>query len=441
MHRCCKSELQSLSYKGFTINPPKQAYYSLSPLPLTFDMRRTISNIHGSRFKEMEFSPIVCSVKYPWIEEHCYLYKKSLRKNSKKNEKLVILHLISRQNENGLTILLSHGDECTLGHIYPMMIDLCSELKCHIVSYDYSGFGLSEGKSSESNMYSDIEEVGMFVKDCLMIKIKDLVLFGYSIGAAPTVHFCNNETDSHVAGVVLLSPYLLGSEATKKHVEKKDYDFLGGFLNTDCPYFLIHGKKDTIIPYTLTDELSNQLRNVYVWYPKKGDHVNIMTECRNKFYSKLKFFITYVAKERLNRSELLDEFTVRCNAINNPKKIKSINLIDNYINDNCNLGKTPIRQSQLTFVSDNSSTIRQVKTIQSTLSYGQRFSLRRSKGWSLKFGEDSSKTSSSKRVSEFNLEDNNENDINSMNFRISKKSSDGAIEKKDDPNGLIINLK
>lgn len=441
MHRCYKSELLSLSNKNFTINPPKQAYYSLSPLSINFNMRRTISNIHGSRFKEMEFSPIVSSVKYPWIDEHCYLYKKSLGKKSKKNEKLVILQLILKQNENGLTILFSHGDECTLGHVYPMMIDLCSELKCNVVSYDYSGFGLSEGKSSESNMFSDIEEVGMFVTDCLMIKIKDLILFGYSIGAAPTVHFCNKENGSRVAGVVLLSPYLLGSEVTKKHLEKKEYDFLGGFLNTDCTYFLVHGKDDTIVPYTLTEELSNQLRNVYVWYPKKGNHVNIMSEYRSKFYSKLKFFIAYVAKERLNRSELLDEFTIKCNGINNPKKIKPINLIDNYINDNCNLGKTPLRQSQLTFVSDNSSSIRQVKTIQSTLSYGQRFSLRLSKGWSLKFGEDSSKNSSSKRVSEFNLEDANENDIKEMNWRISKKLSDEEIGEENEPNGLIINLK
>ena len=102
------------------LDPPKQAEYTLSPLSLSLENRKTISDIHGSRFKEVEFTPTYYRYKYDWIEEHCYLYKKTI-----KNETLVILQLVSKYNSSGLSVLFSHGNQCTLGTLYPMLIDLC----------------------------------------------------------------------------------------------------------------------------------------------------------------------------------------------------------------------------------------------------------------------------------------------------------------------------
>ena len=395
------------------LDPPKQAEYTLSPLSLSLENRKTISDIHGSRFKEVEFTPTYYRYKYDWIEEHCYLYKKTI-----KNETLVILQLVSKYNSSGLSVLFSHGNQCTLGTLYPMLIDLCSQLKCNIISYDYSGFGLSEGKATEKHLYSDAEDIQTFIKDILMIKEKDLLLFGHSIGAAPTIHYSNLKNQTSVAGIVLLSPVLLGTEFTK---EKKEKDFLNKYLNTDCPHLIIHGKLDDYVPYTFSENLSKQLPNVYVWFPKIGNHFNIYTDCRYKFYFKLKFFVSYIAKERLNRSELLEEFTIKCNGINSPKRLKTglINFIDNYINESNRMGNTPLRPSQLTFVSENSNRQR-TYTNQSGMTNG---SIRQSRAFGFRNSVDihyNNKNSSSKRISEFNFDDNSKDEIiDTNNFIIS----------------------
>ena len=378
----------------FKLEPPKNAEYTLSPLSLSIENRKTISDIHGSRYKEVEFNSDY-TYKYDWIEEHCYLYKKT-----NKNETLVILQLISKYNSSGLSVLFSHGNQCTLGTLYPMLIDLCSQLKCNIISYDYSGFGLSEGKATEKHLYSDAEEIQTFIKEILMIKEKDLLLFGHSIGAAPTIHYSNLKNQSSFAGIVLLSPVLLGTEITK---EKKEKDFLHNYLNTECPHLIIHGKLDDYVPYTFSENLSKQLPNVYVWFPKIGNHFNIFTECRYKFYFKLKFFVSYIAKERLNRSELLEEFSIKCNGINSPKRLKTglINFIDNYINDSNRMGNTPLRPSQLTFVSENSN--RQRAYTKSGMTNG---SIRQSRAFGFRNSVDVHyKNSSNKRISEFNFDD------------------------------------
>ena len=60
-------------------------------------------------------------------------------------------------------------------------------------------------------------------------------------------------------------------------------DIIGRILS---PIFLIHGKKDGIIPIKHSIELSRHIQNLYKWFPKKEGH-NIITECRMKFFKKI----------------------------------------------------------------------------------------------------------------------------------------------------------
>ena len=69
------------------LDPPKQAEYTLSPLSLSLENRKTISDIHGSRFKEVEFTPTYYRYKYDWIEVNPGLSAKE-RKNVPWNDLL-----------------------------------------------------------------------------------------------------------------------------------------------------------------------------------------------------------------------------------------------------------------------------------------------------------------------------------------------------------------
>lgn len=68
-------------------------------------------------------------------------------------------------------------------------IILGTRLQCNIISYDYSGYGASEGKASEKNMYADIEATFNSMKQRFNISPSKIILYGQSIGKSPFV-FC-----------------------------------------------------------------------------------------------------------------------------------------------------------------------------------------------------------------------------------------------------------
>ena len=183
-----------------------------------------------------------------------------------------------------------------------MLYDLSTTLKCNILCYDYSGYGYSTGTPSESEVYNDIEEVGYFIKEVLDIDQTELILLGHSLGSAPTVHLATKKNYQGVAGVALIAPLASGMSMILKGDQaftqtKKDvFDNKKKMLDIDCPIFLIHGKKDNIIPYTHSIELSKFIKNIYKWFPTRASHNNILTTQRLKFYQKFKFFIDYLTR-------------------------------------------------------------------------------------------------------------------------------------------------
>ena len=163
-------------------------------------------------------------------------------------------------------------------------------MKCNVICDDYSGYGFSRGTPSEEEVKNDIEEVGLFAIQELNIPSDELILMGHSLGMAPTLHLANNKNFANVAGLVLLSPISSGMSKRKDVFNNKD--IIGRILS---PIFLIHGKKDGIIPIKHSIELSRHIQNLYKWFPKKEGH-NIITECRMKFFKKFKFFIDYLSR-------------------------------------------------------------------------------------------------------------------------------------------------
>ncbi|XP_067827281.1 alpha/beta hydrolase domain-containing protein 17C isoform X4 [Heptranchias perlo] len=55
------------------------------------------------------------------------------------------------------TLLFSHGNAVDLGQMCSFYIGLGSRINCNVFSYDYSGYGASNGKPSEKNLYADID--------------------------------------------------------------------------------------------------------------------------------------------------------------------------------------------------------------------------------------------------------------------------------------------
>lgn len=193
-------------------------------------------------------------------------------------------------------------------------------MKCDIIAYDYSGYGYSEGKANELQINSDIEEVGSFATNILMVKPNYLIPFGISIGSMPSVNLAQNKDYNNIPGMVLLSPYSLGFN--QKLTKEEDIEYYEKIKNIECPIFLIHGQKDSIIPFAQSEGLASKIKTLFKWFPSKADHDNIISNHRCKFYRKLKTFMNELL---IQKNQLRVSFKITFNSPSVKKKKIIIN--------------------------------------------------------------------------------------------------------------------
>ena len=151
-------------------------------------------------------------------------------------------------------------------------------------------------------IYDDIEEVIKFMRNKLKIKLNQIILFGNSLGSAASIHLCSNINYKEINAIILLSPIVSGLKIVNQNlvISNEDLNRIDFFSNCSkiteisCPIFLIHGTKDEIIPIQQVIKMGRSIRKLYQWYPSKGDHNNIITKYRKKFYTKCKMFFDYI---------------------------------------------------------------------------------------------------------------------------------------------------
>ncbi|TRZ12855.1 hypothetical protein HGM15179_014268 [Zosterops borbonicus] len=105
------------------------------------------------------------------------------------------------------TVLFSHGNAVDLGQMSSFYIGLGTRINCNIFSYDYSGYGVSTGKPSERNLYSDIDAAWQALRTRYGISPENIILYGQSIGTVPTVDLASRY---ECAAIVLHSPLTSG---------------------------------------------------------------------------------------------------------------------------------------------------------------------------------------------------------------------------------------
>ena len=96
------------------------------------------------------------------------------------------------------TLLFSHGNATDLGCMRPHLVDLSEQLGVNVVSYDYSGYGLSSGRPSAANCNADIVAVYRHIRTAHPTACQRIILYGQSIGSGPTLYLASRECVSSV---------------------------------------------------------------------------------------------------------------------------------------------------------------------------------------------------------------------------------------------------
>ena len=80
------------------------------------------------------------------------------------------------------TILFFHGNAGNIGHRLPNVKGLFKHLQANIFLVEYRGYGMSEGSSSESGLYTDAQAAFNYLCSRQDIDKTRIVVFGRSLG-------------------------------------------------------------------------------------------------------------------------------------------------------------------------------------------------------------------------------------------------------------------
>ena len=152
----------------------------------------------------------------------------------------------------------SHGNGCDLGMMYECMRTLRNLLHINVLAWEYPGYGCSLGTPSEESINAGMREVYSFVRQVFRWPSDRIVFFGQSLGTGPTCYLANilNSHGVGIGGIVLQSPYtcivdvvdsFAGSLAAKLVPDR--WRNVDQIAQVTAPTLLIHGEKDTLIPW------------------------------------------------------------------------------------------------------------------------------------------------------------------------------------------------
>jgi len=197
-----------------------------------------------------------------------------------------------------MTVLYSHGNAVDLGQSMPFLKEFSNRIGCHVVGYDYSGYGCSSGTPQVRTTLTDIRAVLDKLKEKYNTPPKDIILYGQSVGSGPTIYLASQIAD--FAGVVLHSPLLSGMRVLNSNLKwwpawADVYPNYRLMPKVKAPTLVMHGLQDEVIDVSHGQLLHRLAPNAVTgFWPEQANHQNL--EAAPQFFDVLRKFIAHATK-------------------------------------------------------------------------------------------------------------------------------------------------
>jgi len=179
--------------------------------------------------------------------------------------------------------------------------ELSAELSCDLISYDYAGYGkhkfLDDVKPTEQNVYDDAQTVFEYVQQQGL----PIIIYGRSLGSAPAVYIAS-QNQNEIKGLVVES----GFRSISRVVSNTLHNIFDMFDNEKLmkqqyivPTLFIHGKKDTVVPFTHGEYLYEicACEKKYKFWLENGHHNDIESRYKSEVLFRLNTFIDLIVHE------------------------------------------------------------------------------------------------------------------------------------------------
>ncbi|CAL8367794.1 unnamed protein product [Gadus morhua 'NCC'] len=174
-------------------------------------------------------------------------------------------------------ILYLHGNAGTRGGDHRVQLyKVLSSFGYHVVTFDYRGWGDSDGSPSEGGMTAD--SLFMYHRLKRAVANKPLYVWGHSLGTGVATNLVRrlSDTGSPPDALVLESPFTNIREEARSHPFSMVYRYLPGFdwffldaisandirfasdenvNHISCPVLILHAEDDSVVPFHLGRKL------------------------------------------------------------------------------------------------------------------------------------------------------------------------------------------
>jgi fermentation-respiration switch protein FrsA (DUF1100 family) len=159
------------------------------------------------------------------------------------------------------TLLLSHGNAGNISGLMRNLEEMHRYLGVNVLTFDYRGFGLSDGSASEDGTYLDAEAALAYLRSRDDVDQDRIVLFGRSLGGAVAVEMAAR----HDFYAVLLESPFTSIQAMARHhypflpgvgkLVKTRYDSMSKIKDVRSPLMVLHGDRDGTVPIAMGREI------------------------------------------------------------------------------------------------------------------------------------------------------------------------------------------
>jgi hypothetical protein len=164
-----------------------------------------------------------------------------------------------RATASSPTIFYSHGNARNIQAYWDRM-EIFYNAGYNTFIYDYRGYGMSEGSSSQQGLEEDAEAALAYTLSRRDVNPRNVILYGYSLGGIPSVYLASKYANSPTFTPRALITEAIYASASDLVQSGSLIDIPGGFVMRDefnnalrmrsvrCPLLLMHGENDDFIP-------------------------------------------------------------------------------------------------------------------------------------------------------------------------------------------------
>ena len=192
-------------------------------------------------------------------------------------------------------ILFSHGNAEDIGGLDLMLKDF-QKNGFAILSYDYRGYGTSEGVPTEDKVYRDIDAAYDYLTGELRVPPEKIIAHGRSLGGAVAIDLASRKK---IGGLIVESSFVTAFRVlTTIQITPFDkFHSINKIKDVGCPVLFIHGRKDNIIPFWHGEKLFAEANEPkFSFWIDEGAHNNIYSVNKVAYLQKIRDFADNLPK-------------------------------------------------------------------------------------------------------------------------------------------------